>query len=367
MGLALRPGRGLGRAGACRRASATTSPRASASPSPFSRTRSRRCGRRTRCSSRCCCSRRRATGGGCSRRRCPRTSLVELQSGVPMAMVLGWYASNCSEALIGAGLVRAFVPGPLRLDTLRSAGIFLSRRGLAAPLVSSFLDAALVQPHRLGREAATGTWCARASLSNVLAELTVVPLILTWAAWLPAARGAVGARCAEIAALFAGLLPACMVVFDLPLIEPHTAPALFYAPLPFLLWAAVRFGPAGTASALARDGGGDDLGRGQRPRPVRRQRAAGDRARHAAFPERGRGAAAAARRGARARAPGSSSSARAAPAAHASFARGDAGRALRRHRPRAEPAAHRDPQQRAGGAALPRRQVRRPGDPGARS
>lgn len=46
----------------------------------------------------------------------PAHLLAELQSGVPTAMVLGWYVSNCSEALIGAGIVRAFVPGPLRLD-----------------------------------------------------------------------------------------------------------------------------------------------------------------------------------------------------------------------------------------------------------
>ena len=59
----------------------------------------------------------------------PAHLMVELQSGVPVAMVLGWYATNCSEALIGAGLVRVFVPCPLRLDSLRSAGIFLN--GLA--------------------------------------------------------------------------------------------------------------------------------------------------------------------------------------------------------------------------------------------
>jgi len=35
----------------------------------------------------------------------PAHLAAELQSGVPTAMVLGWYASNCSEALIGAALV----------------------------------------------------------------------------------------------------------------------------------------------------------------------------------------------------------------------------------------------------------------------
>ena len=78
-------------------------------------------------------------------------------------MVLGWYVSNCSEALIGAALVRAFVPGPLRLDSFRNAGIFLLCGALAAPLLSSFLDAALVQADRLGQRRLLGRWCACAS------------------------------------------------------------------------------------------------------------------------------------------------------------------------------------------------------------
>src|SRR5262245_57578099 len=64
----------------------------------------------------------------------PAHLLAELQSGVPLAMVLGWYASNCSEALIGAALVRRFVPGALRLDSLRSLSIFLVCGAAAAPL-----------------------------------------------------------------------------------------------------------------------------------------------------------------------------------------------------------------------------------------
>ena len=89
--------------------------------------------------------------------------------------------------------------------------------------------------------------------SNVLAELTVVPLMLTWAD-VPASRrlrDAPPRRYLEIAAVFVGLLGASLVAFDLPLFDANAAPALFYAPLPFLLWAAVRLGPVGTASALA--------------------------------------------------------------------------------------------------------------------
>jgi len=181
----------------------------------------------------------------------PAHLLVELQGGVPVAMVLGWYVSNCSEALIGAALVRAFVPGPLRLDSFRNTGIFLLCGALVAPLLSSFIDAALV---RLVGWGTRGYWDLMEArfFSNIVAELTVGPLILTWAAIDSSRLRSAGlARSAEVAAVFAGLLAACLVVFDLPQVDANAAPALFYLPLPFLLWAAVRLGPAGTASALA--------------------------------------------------------------------------------------------------------------------
>src|SRR5688572_3044234 len=101
----------------------------------------------------------------------PAHLAAELQSGVPLAMVLGWFASNCSEALIGAGLVRAFAPAPLRLDSLRRAGLFILFGALAAPLASSFLDAAMVRMIGFG---AGDYWTLvrMRSSSNVLAELT---------------------------------------------------------------------------------------------------------------------------------------------------------------------------------------------------
>src|SRR5689334_21293779 len=105
---------------------------------------------------------------------------AELQAGVPTTMVLGWYASNCSEALIGACLLRAFVRGTPRLDSLREAGLLLVTAVAAAPLLSSFVDAALV---RLIGWGTSGYWelVGTRVFSNVLAELVMTPLILAWA------------------------------------------------------------------------------------------------------------------------------------------------------------------------------------------
>ena len=42
----------------------------------------------------------------------------------------------------------------------------------------------------------------------------------------------------------------CLLVFTRAAPATSTSPALLYAPLPFLLWAAVRFGPAATSGSL---------------------------------------------------------------------------------------------------------------------
>ena len=180
----------------------------------------------------------------------PAHLLAELQSGVPTAMVLGWYVSNCSEALIGAGFVRALVPGTPRLDSMRNTAILLFGTGLAAPILSSFIDAAFVHLAGWGSRSYWDLVGSR-SFSNILAEVTVVPLVLTFAAWISSgARRPQAARGTEAALLFGGLFVVCLLVFDLPHRAAHTPPVVFYAPLPFLLWAALRFGPLGAATAL---------------------------------------------------------------------------------------------------------------------
>ena len=71
--------------------------------------------------------------------------LAELQGGVPLPMVLCWFVSNASEALIGASCVRALLKRPPVFDSVGNAGIFLLFAVFLAPFLSSFLDAAFVQ------------------------------------------------------------------------------------------------------------------------------------------------------------------------------------------------------------------------------
>src|SRR5262252_9662977 len=55
----------------------------------------------------------------------PAHLAVQLAAGVPVAMLLGWFVSNCSEALIGALCIRRAIGGPLRFDNSRHVSIFI--------------------------------------------------------------------------------------------------------------------------------------------------------------------------------------------------------------------------------------------------
>src|SRR4029077_4058830 len=103
----------------------------------------------------------------------------EVQSGVPGAMVLSWFVSNSVQALIGAACICYLVDRELRFDSFSSLTIFLICGAFLAPFLASFLDVALVKLNGWGANSYWDLWRIR-FLSNVLATLTIVPVIITW-------------------------------------------------------------------------------------------------------------------------------------------------------------------------------------------
>jgi PAS domain S-box-containing protein len=180
----------------------------------------------------------------------PAHLAAEIQIGVPTGMVLSWFISNSFQALIGAVLIQAFIDGRLRFDNLRHLAIFLFFGAFLAPFLSSFLDVALVKLNGWGSTSYWETWRVR-FLSNVLATLTLVPVIVTWASGgLKAALNASLACVIEVGLVALGLFVVGNVVFSSQPEIADVTPSLLYWPLPFLLWAAVRFGPQGTSTFL---------------------------------------------------------------------------------------------------------------------
>ena len=179
----------------------------------------------------------------------PAHLAAQLQSHVPPLMISCWFISNSCEAVIGAGLMRLLVGGPIRFTTLRNVGLFCLCVVFIGPLLSSFLDAAFVVWNRWGQD---GYWeLIRVRLSsNAVSALIIVPLIVTWVTnGVQRLRAASRSRYLEAYALFLGLLAVSYVVFYE--LRAGADLALLFLPLPFLLWAAVRFGALGASTTIS--------------------------------------------------------------------------------------------------------------------
>ena len=179
----------------------------------------------------------------------PAHLLVQVDADIPMTMILCWFVSNCTEALIGASIMQYLTKTAVRFDITRHVSLFLVVAVLG-PFLSSFLDAAFVTLNKFGNSTYWEVFRMRV-FSNVLASLTLVPLIVTWSRFEPSSvRGTSWKRYLEGGLLAIGLFIVGLVSFSSGTAGPDIRPALLYLPLPLLLWAAIRFGPRGSSAAL---------------------------------------------------------------------------------------------------------------------
>jgi len=182
----------------------------------------------------------------------PAHMAIELTTTLPRSLVLALFLTNCAEAVLAAGLARWVSDAPTRFDTFRRVAAFVVTAGVTAPFLSSFPDATFVE--LLRGEPYWSVFSTRFP-SNVLAELLVVPTIVTAVRAVLERRGPPPPRrLLEMALLGGGLLAVAVVAFGDPgPLAPrnpwslHTPYALL---LPFFLWAAVRFGPGGLSACL---------------------------------------------------------------------------------------------------------------------
>jgi signal transduction histidine kinase len=175
--------------------------------------------------------------------------LAQTQNRVPITTVLGWFISNASEALLGAAILYRIHKQTLLFSTVRGILFFLLFGVFLAPFITSFLDAGVVVITRWGTDYWM-LWLTRL-FSNMLAFLTIVPAVtalgtngVEW--WRKATR----LRVFEAVMLAASLVPVTIFAYGGHYPPPYAVPPLVYAPLPFLLWASLRFGTGCLAASV---------------------------------------------------------------------------------------------------------------------
>ncbi len=176
------------------------------------------------------------------------------QGDVPFPVMLTQYAGNVAHAVISAALLRRVLSDTPRLEGLRDMGVFLLIAAVAVPGAVSLVVAWLFAGVGWVQDP-WEAWRAR-TLSNGIGAMTVVPLILEVAAggrggggWADL-RDAPARRAIEFCVLLLGVTLVGSTVLAWESLSLSNHPALLYAPLPFLLWAAVRFGTGGLCLCL---------------------------------------------------------------------------------------------------------------------
>ncbi len=164
-----------------------------------------------------------------------------------------WYYSVCvvndtAKGLIAAWALRAFVSNPLQFASTRDYIVFCAVAVILLPALSAFGGAASLAA--LGND----FWRAweRWFMGDALAQLVVTPFILYWligAPWrspIPDAK-----RMLEAGVLAIGLIATCYWSCMAGERSIYLGQLGSYASLPFLFWAAIRFGMLGASGAIA--------------------------------------------------------------------------------------------------------------------
>ena len=164
------------------------------------------------------------------------------------------YALQCEayDALsyvVTAAGIRAFIKSPFSLISLREAIIFVLIAVIVVPVGTAFWGAYFTVSNHFG----TNYWVEwrNLSISNAVTTIVLVPIILIGVHRLRTRKfNRASWRTLEACALATGVLAVGWLAFNRSTAGPDTSPVLLYAPVPLLIWAALRFGLGGIGVAV---------------------------------------------------------------------------------------------------------------------
>ena len=164
------------------------------------------------------------------------------------------YALQCEafdavKVVLTAAGIRMFIKSRFHLISLREAIIFVLIAVIIVPVGTAFWGAAFTVSNHFG----THYWVEwrNLSISNGVTAIVLVPVILIGVHQrFTNGFKAAPRRMLEACFLAAGILAVGWVAFNRSPAGPDTSPALLYAPVPLLIWAALRFGPGGISASM---------------------------------------------------------------------------------------------------------------------
>jgi signal transduction histidine kinase len=172
----------------------------------------------------------------------------EVARDLPLWFLLATYAIDSARGVLTALVLRRVMKNPRRFETVHEFAAFCLWAVLLIPVASAFAGAFA----RLARGQEFWSAWEQWFLGNALAHLVVTPVILYWVfGALGDIRSSSARRRLEGGLLAVGLVVSGYLAFGTQSGSLSFAEPRFYAPVPFLFWAAIRFGMSGASGAIA--------------------------------------------------------------------------------------------------------------------
>ena len=168
----------------------------------------------------------------------------------PPVYALTAEAFDALKCVLAAAGIRVLIKSPLTALTLRDAILFVLIAVVFVPFGTAFWGASFTVSYGFG----TRYWIEWRNLgvSNAVTTVVLVPAFLLGAHHLFVRRPRAPSprRVLEAALVGACTVALGIFVFDQSPAGPNASPALLYAPIPLLIWAALRFGLGGISVSM---------------------------------------------------------------------------------------------------------------------
>src|SRR5215472_7793526 len=161
--------------------------------------------------------------------------------------ILTVFPYDVLQATFSAYALRRFARGRFQLEGLTQFAAFCVVAVVVAPAIAGLGWAATSYT---GDRDFWRVWTDK-FLCRAVSAVVITPAIFCWTTLQH--RGAFDSvkKMIEAVVLLGGLFAASYMAFGRPEVEPGQAVAVLYAPVPFLLWLAVRFGLTGASTGIS--------------------------------------------------------------------------------------------------------------------
>ncbi len=173
--------------------------------------------------------------------------LIAFFSPVTYLAALGQAAGATLAALSGASLLQRVANFDKSLSRLRDALALVVLGALGSALVSASIGISVLYATQVRAYSGMGSAWFIYWLGDATGVLLITPLVLSLPNFLPSQHRT---RITELAALFLLLTAACGLIFGDPGLIPVRLHVLAFAVLPFVMWAAIRFGVTGAGLSV---------------------------------------------------------------------------------------------------------------------